>query len=333
MSDDHFTAAGESVRCTLCPRRCRLAEGQHGFCFARKNLNGRVVCATYGLCTGLALDPIEKKPLYHFFPGSSVLSFGTIGCNLECKFCQNWTTSRCRDVAALQVHASPAEIATAAAGHGCKSVAYTYNEPIIWMEYALDTAKECARRGIKNVAVTAAYLAPEMRETFWPAMDAVNVDLKGFTEAFYEKYCRATLAPVLENLKFIAQETDAWLEITNLLIPGANDSPNDIRAMCDWIVKHLGANVPLHFSAFRPCYQMVDRPPTPLATLKRAYQLAVDAGLRYVYLGNVSAPGYESTQCSGCRQVVLGRNGFHITYRAMTGGACAFCGTKIAGEF
>lgn len=333
MTEPHFTADAGSVICTLCPRTCSLAEGRHGFCFARKNVAGRVVCATYGLCTGLAIDPIEKKPLYHFLPGSDVLSFGSIGCNLECKFCQNWTTSRCRDMAALRVHASPAEIAAAAAANRCKSVAYTYNEPIIWAEYALDTARECTRRGIKNVAVTAGYLAPEMRETFWQSMDAVNVDLKGFTEEFYEKYCRASLLPVLENLKFIARHTDTWLEVTNLLIPGANDSPDDLRAMCDWIVKHLGQDVPLHFSAFRPCYKLVDRPPTPLATLKRAYQIAVDAGLRYVYLGNVSAPGYESTQCPGCRQVVIARAGYHITYRAMNADACAFCGAKIAGRF
>ena len=319
--------------CTQCPRECRVQENQYGFCFGRKNVGGEVVCAAYGRCTGLAIDPVEKKPLYHFFPGSSVLSFGTVGCNLDCAFCQNWTSSHCRDESVLRFHASPAEIAAAAEHHGCQSVAYTYNEPIIWAEYAVDTAKECSARGIKNIAVTAGYISAEAREKFWPAMDAVNVDLKGFSEEFYEKYCHAKLAPILENLKWIAAETSVWMEITNLVIPGANDSPENIRAMCDWIVKHLGQDIPLHFSAFHPAFRMVDRPSTSPATLKTAYRTARDAGLRYVYLGNISAPGYGSTHCPGCEKVLIQRDGYRLTYNALNGDACGFCGAKIAGRF
>ncbi|MDO4550224.1 MAG: AmmeMemoRadiSam system radical SAM enzyme [Planctomycetia bacterium] len=331
-SGENFSHDTQGVTCTLCPRACKLQENQHGFCFGRKNIHGKIESICYGKCTGMSIDPVEKKPLYHFYPGSKVLSFGTVGCNLECIFCQNWTISRCRDESALRYYASPAEIAAAAKHHGCRSVAYTYNEPIIWAEYAKDTAKECKEYGIKNIAVSAGYIAPEARN-FWTVMDAVNLDLKGFTEEFYHKYCHAHLKPVLENLKWLAQETSVWLEVTNLIIPGANDSAGDIMALCDWMVKHLGENVPLHFSAFRPSYRLVDRCPTPLSTLKMAYQIAQESGIRYVYLGNVMEPSYEATICPSCKQVILQRDRFKISYNGMNGTSCSFCGTEISGNF
>ncbi|MDX9759312.1 MAG: AmmeMemoRadiSam system radical SAM enzyme, partial [Bacteroidota bacterium] len=275
------------VVCDLCPRACVLDEGQRGLCFVRRNIGGAVVLTTYGRSSGFCIDPIEKKPLAHFYPGSPVLSFGTAGCNLTCTFCQNWDISKARTTDRLADQASPEAIATAAAVHGCRGVAYTYNDPVIFHEYAIDVAQACAERGIYSIAVTAGYVCDAPREEFYRSMHAANVDLKGFTEEFYHRFCSARLGPVLDTLRYIAHETETWLEITTLLIPGENDSDAELDAMTAWIVTELGTDIPLHLTAFHPDYRMRDHAPTPAATLRRARARARENGLRYVYTGNI----------------------------------------------
>ena len=321
------------ITCHHCPRECCLAEEQRGYCFVRQNVGGTIRCTAYGRSTGLCVDPIEKKPLMHFFPGSRVLSLGTIGCNMGCLFCQNWQTSHAVDERHLRVNATPAEVAQLAVKEQCHSVAYTYNEPITWAEYAIDIANECRARSVRNIAVTSGYISAEDRPAFFQPMDAANIDLKGFSDLFYEKYCHAHLGPVLETIEWVAKETDCWLELTNLLVPRANDDLETLRRMCDWIVERLGEEIPLHFSAFYPHHKLVDRPPTPWNSLKLAYDVAKQVGLQYVYLGNVHAPAYEATWCTRCGQVVIGRDGYRITQNALRNGCCTFCGARIAGRF
>ncbi len=323
----------QKIECGHCPRHCLLEEGRRGFCQVRENRGNQSVCIAYGRSAGLAVDPIEKKPLMHFLPGSKALSLGTIGCNFDCSFCQNWTLSRCRDAGVMNVVAAPDEIAAAAAENKCASVAYTYNEPSIWSEYAVDIGKACKTRGIRSVAVTNGYICGTAREDFYSILDAVNIDLKGFTEDFYERFCRARLAPVLETIEWAAKETDVWMELTNLVIPRANDDVNEIARMCDWIVEHVGTQTPLHFSAFFPKHQLVDRPPTPWETLKKAYHTARKAGIQFVYVGNCHAPGYESTWCPNCSQMVIDRTAFRVLETHISNGCCDFCGTKIPGRF
>ena len=284
----HESDDGGKVLCDLCPRGCSLAEGKRGFCFVRQNLQGQMVTTTYGRSSGFCIDPIEKKPLNHFYPGSSVLSFGTAGCNLGCKFCQNWEMSKSREVDALGEWADPETVARAARELGCRSVAFTYNDPVVWAEYAMDCAKACRAAGVKTVAVTAGYITPLARKTFFEAMDAANVDLKGFTEDFYRELTNSRLAPVQDTLQWLARESNVWLEVTNLLIPGKNDSEEDLKRMCAWFVEALGPDVPLHFTAFHPDFRMQDVPPTPPATLIKAHEIARLAGLNYVYTGNVN---------------------------------------------
>ncbi len=322
-----------SVLCNLCPRHCRIARGKRGFCFVRENRGGRLVSATYGRSTGFCVDPIEKKPLYQFYPGTPVLSFGTAGCNLGCRFCQNWTTTRSRDVAASSELAQPETVANAAQQLGCRSVAFTYNDPIIWAEYAIDTAKACRAAGVATVAVTSGYIAEQARPMFFRYMDAANIDLKGFTDAFYREFCAGQLAPVLDTLRFLAGETDVWLEITNLIIPQANDSPEEIEQMCRWIARELGPDVPLHFSAFHPDFQVNDRGPTPRETLLMAHRIARRAGLHYVYTGNVHDPEHQATLCPKCGQVVIGRHGYTLSPYDIRDGRCANCGAPIAGRY
>ncbi len=321
------------VLCQLCPRACSLKPGDRGFCFVRQNVGGRMVLTTYGRSTGFCVDPIEKKPLNQFYPGTAVLSFGTAGCNLGCKFCQNWSMSRSRDVDAACDVADPETIAAAAVQLGCRSVAYTYNDPIIFAEYAVDTARACRRAGVKNVAVTSGYITPEARTAFYADMDAANVDLKGFSEEFYRKWAGGQLEPVLDTLRWIARETNVWLEITNLLIPQLNDSPEQIEAMCRWIVDELGPDVPLHFSAFHPDFKVTDRQPTPPLTLIAAHETARRAGLRYVYTGNIHDPEHQGTRCPGCRRIVIQRNGYILGTYDIRGGRCRHCNEPIAGRF
>ena len=292
-----------------------------------------MVLTTYGRSSGYCVDPIEKKPLSHFLPGTPVLSFGTAGCNLTCKFCQNWSISKSREMDALMDQAPPKRIAEAAAELGCASVAYTYNDPVIFLEYATDTALACREKGIKSVAVTAGYITPEARADFFQYMDAANVDLKGFTERFYRKLCTAELKPVLETLEYLVNETDVWVEITTLLIPGENDSDAELREMTKWIADSLGVDVPVHFSAFHPDFRMRDKGRTPTATLVRARDIAMEAGIRYVYTGNVHDPRGQSTYCPGCGEMVIGRDGYVIQSWNMNASNCGSCGHAIAGVF
>lgn len=321
------------IVCDLCPRECHLKPGDRGFCFVRENIDGQMVLTTYGRSTGFCIDPIEKKPLNHFFPGTSVLSFGTAGCNLGCKFCQNWDISKSREVERLSAVASPRAIAEAAQRAGSVSVAFTYNDPVIWAEYAMDTAVECHRLGIKTVAVTAGYISPAAREPFFGVMDAANVDLKGFTEDFYQKITYSHLQPVLDTLEWLHRETDVWFEITNLVIPRTNDAPDEIRQMCDWILQHCGDEVPTHFTAFHPDFRMRDLPPTPHETLLAAYEIGKRAGLKYVYTGNVNDVQHQSTYCPHCGKLVIERNWYELGEYRLVGNVCQHCGGQVAGRF
>ena len=322
------------VQCDLCPRFCKLHEGQRGLCFVRENLDGKIVLTTYGRSSGYCIDPIEKKPLNHFLPGTPVLSFGTAGCNLACKFCQNWDISKSREIHTLADEASPELIASAAEKLGCRSVAFTYNDPVIFHEYAIDVAKACHARGIKSVAVTAGYVCPEPRKEFYQHMDAANVDLKAFTEDFYHKVTGSHLAPVLETLEYIKHETDCWLETTTLLIPGKNDSEKKIDDMTQWVVDKLGPDVPMHFSAFHPDWKMLDVPPTPKETLVRARKIAMNNGVRYAYTGNVHNTEGDSTYCPQCGQRLIGRDWYVLSDWNLTAdGKCTACGTACAGVF
>ncbi len=322
------------IQCDLCPRDCRLHDGQRGLCFVRRRSGDSMELTTYGRSSGFCVDPIEKKPLNHFFPGSAVLSFGTAGCNLACKFCQNWDISKSREMDSLMDRASPSAIAAAARSNASLSVAFTYNDPVIFAEYAMDTADACRALGVKTVAVTAGYVQPEPRREFFSKMDAANVDLKGFTEAFYFKLTGGHLAPVLDTLQHIAHETDCWLEITTLLIPQRNDSKQEIEAMTRWIADHLGLDVPLHFTAFHPDYKMRELPSTPPRTLARAREIARGNGLRYVYTGNVHDRVGGTTECPGCGEALIVRDWHAIVdYELTESGECGHCGTPIAGRF
>ncbi|MBF0392514.1 MAG: AmmeMemoRadiSam system radical SAM enzyme [Alphaproteobacteria bacterium] len=322
------------LQCDVCPRFCRLHEGQRGLCFVRARQDDQMVLTTWGRSSGFCVDPIEKKPLDHFLPGTPILSFGTAGCNLTCRFCQNWSISKARQVDALNDQATPRAIVEAARRLGCRSVAFTYNDPAIFLEYAVDVARACHQGGIRTVAVTAGYMAPAARAELFSHMDAANVDLKGFTEDFYRRLCGGSLAPVLETLEYIRHETATWLEITTLLIPGENDSDDEIDAMTRWIAQHLGTDVPLHFSAFHPDWKMSDTPPTPPASLSRARGIAMRNGLSYVYTGNVHDPEGGSTFCPGCGALVIGRDWYELgPWRLDGAGRCQSCGTAIAGVF
>lgn len=326
------------IQCDLCPRFCKLNEGQRGLCFVRARQDDQIVLTTYGRSSGYCIDPIEKKPLNHFLPGTPVLSFGTAGCNLTCKFCQNWDISKSREFDILADQAMPEAIARAAAEHGCRSVAFTYNDPVIFLEYAVDVAKACREVGVRTVAVTAGYISPEPRAEFFRQMDAANVDLKGFTEGFYRDLCSASLADVLDTLVYIRHETDCWLEITNLIIPGQNDDPGELAAMSRWIVENLGPDVPVHFSAFHPDWKMMDIPATPHETLALARQIALEAGVRFVYTGNVHDKGRQSSYCPNCATRVIGRDWYELSEWNVapvgnSGGCCANCGTRIPGVF
>ncbi|MGC8668675.1 MAG: AmmeMemoRadiSam system radical SAM enzyme [Chthonomonadales bacterium] len=322
------------VQCDLCPRECRLHEGQRGLCFVRACHDDAIVLTTYGRSSGFCIDPIEKKPLNHFLPGTSVFSFGTAGCNLACKFCQNWDISKSREMDTLMDAASPRQIAQTAHRLGCRSVAFTYNDPVIFMEYAIDVARACRDLDIKTVAVTAGYINPEPREEFFKWMDAANVDLKGFTEDFYWRVCGGHLQPVLDTLVYLKRQTNVWLEITTLLIPGENDSDAEIDAMTQWVVENLGPSVPHHFTAFHPDWKMRNHPPTPVATLRRARAIAMRNGERYAYTGNVHDPEGGTTYCHNCGAALIRRDGYDILgYHLTDTGECRTCGTPCAGVF
>ncbi len=329
----HATGDGR-IQCDLCPRDCKLNEGQRGMCFVRQRVGDRMVLTTYGRSSGFCIDPIEKKPLNHFYPGSSVLSFGTAGCNLACKFCQNWDISKSREMDRLVDQASPEAIARAAKDANATSVAFTYNDPTIFAEYAMDTADACHALGIRTVAVTAGYIYPEPRRDFYAKIDAANVDLKAFTDEFYRKVTASSIEPVKDTLRYLVRETNVWTEITTLLIPGLNDGDAELTALAEFVAGDLGLDVPVHFSAFHPDYKMTDIPATPVATLRHARAIAMRAGLRYVYTGNVHDREGDTTICPTCAAPVIERDWYEILSAKLgPGGTCAGCATPIAGRF
>ena len=321
------------VVCELCPRECKLREGQRGLCFVRARENDEVVLTTYGRSSGFCVDPIEKKPLNHFLPGTPVFSFGTAGCNLTCKFCQNWDISKSREMDTLADAAAPEQIADTAARLGCRSVAFTYNDPVIFLEYARDVAAACRERGLRTVAVTAGYINPKPREDFFSFVDAANIDLKSFRDDFYRNVSGGRLEPVLDTLRYLAKNTDVWFEITNLVIPGYNDSDEEIREMSTWICEELGPDVPLHFSAFHPSYRMREVPPTSRAALRRARGIAKEEGVRHVYTGNVHDPEGDTTFCSGCGAPLIERSWYEVLAWRLEDGACPSCGAVCPGVF
>jgi len=322
------------LQCDVCPRHCRLKEGQRGLCYVRQRLNDEVKLVSYGRSSGFCVDPIEKKPLNHFYPGSAVLSFGTAGCNLACKFCQNWDMSKSREMDTLADRATPGQLTKVAEEMSCRSIAFTYNDPIVFLEYAIDVAAACRESDIKSVAVTAGYVDPEPRVEFFQAVDAANVDLKGFSDRFYFKVCGGHLAPVLETLEYIKHETDTWLELTTLLIPGENDSEQEIHAMTNWVVEKLGPDVPMHFTAFHPDWKMLDIERTPAATLTRARKIALGNGVHYAYTGNVHDAAGSSTWCHDCGKLLIERDWYQLGHWNMGKNAsCNDCGARLPGHF
>jgi pyruvate formate lyase activating enzyme len=322
------------IQCDICPRACKLHEGQRGLCFVRARQNNGIVLTTYGRSSGFCIDPIEKKPLNHFLPGTAVLSFGTAGCNLACKFCQNWDISKSREIDTLADAASPEKLAQVAKQLNCRSIAFTYNDPVIFHEYAIDVAQACHEMDIKAVAVTAGFVCSEPRQEFYRYMDAANVDLKAFTERFYRKITGSHLQPVLDTLVYLKHETDVWFEITNLIIPDENDSDTEIHAMTEWIVDQLGPDVPVHFTAFHPDWKMLDKPSTAAATLTRARAIAIENGIHYAYTGNVHDTAGGTTHCSQCSEPLIERDWYVINKWNLTeNGLCPACATPCHGVF
>lgn len=328
------TIDSQRIQCDLCPRYCKLSEGQRGLCFIRANQDNAIVLTSYGRSSGFCIDPIEKKPLNHFLPGTPVFSFGTAGCNLACKFCQNWDISKSREVDTLADQASPEQIAATAQKHGCRSIAFTYNDPVIFHEYAIDVAKACHQRDVKTVAVSAGYVCAEPRAEFYQHIDAANIDLKAFTDDFYLHLTGSHLQPVLDTLIYLKHETDVWVELTTLLIPGKNDSSEELNAMAQWVVEHLGPDVPMHFSAFHPDYKMRDIPATPIETLERARSIALKNGVHHAYTGNVHDKSGESTYCHQCGEMLIGRDWYVLSdWNLTASGQCQYCGTACSGVF
>lgn len=320
------------ILCTLCPRFCRVGEGQAGFCYIRKNIAGKLYSLGYGTSTGFAIDPIEKKPLNHFLPGSEILSFGTAGCNLGCRFCQNWSISKAKLDEAHSQGTDPEQIVELALKNRLPSIAFTYNDPVIWGEFVIDISRLARECGLKSVMVTAGYITAEARPEVFRYIDAANVDLKAFTERFYHKITFSHLDPVLDTLQWLKQETDIWFEITNLIIPGENDDPDETRRLCDWVVNRLGDSVPLHFTAFHPDFKLTDKPRTPAATLRQARQIARSAGVKFCYTGNIHDNEGQTTYCPACQQALIRRSWHEILEYRLHGNRCS-CGEAIPGHF
>jgi len=335
VSTEYWHALDDGrIQCDVCPRECRLREGQRGMCFVRARMSDQIVLTTYGRSSGFCIDPIEKKPLNHFLPGTPILSFGTAGCNLACRFCQNWDISKSREMDRLMDQADPETIARAAERLGCSSVAFTYNDPVIFLEYAIDVARACRDRDIRTVAVTAGYVCDAPRRAFFDAIDAANVDLKAFTDRFYRDVCVGGLENVKETLQYLVHETGVWIEITTLLIPGENDSDEEIDAETRWIAEALGPDVPLHFTAFHPDWKMTDRRPTPPSTLTKARTIAQRNGLHHVYTGNVHDSDGGSTYCHSCGKLLIERDWYVLgTWNLDRNGCCRFCGARCPGVF
>ena len=320
------------IKCTLCPRYCLIGEGQVGFCYIRQNIGGKLYSTGYGRPTGFAIDPIEKKPLNHFYPGTGILSFGTAGCNLGCKFCQNWSMSKARLAEVNALHASPEEVVALALKHKVPSIAYTYNDPVIFGEYVIDISRLAREEGIHSVMVTNGYITREAREEVYRYIDAANVDLKAFSEDFYYHLTGSHLNDVLDTLKWLVHETEVWVEITTLLIPGENDSDDEIKRLSNWIVKELGENIPLHFTAFHPDFKMKDYPPTPPSTLRKAREIALREGIKFCYVGNIHDPEGQTTYCPTCKTILIERDWHSVFQNRIKNGCCPHCGTKIPGR-
>lgn len=323
----------DRIVCTLCLRYCKLSEGQAGFCFIRKNIDGKLYSIGYGRPTGFAVDPIEKKPLNHFLPGSSILSFGTAGCNLGCKFCQNWSISKAKLDDSYSIDASPEDVIKLAKIKNTPSIAYTYNDPTIFGEYVIDISKLAREENIKNVMVTAGYIDKDARKDVYKFIDAANVDLKGFTENFYFKNTLSHLQPVLDTILWLKNETDIWFELTTLLIPDENDDDEQLKKMCQWIVDNLGVNIPLHFTAFHPDFKMLNKSRTPHSTLIKAKKIAESIGINYVYIGNVLDTKNQSTFCKNCGVILIERNWHKVTFHNFDNGKCKICNNLLPGIF
>jgi pyruvate formate lyase activating enzyme len=321
------------IHCYLCPRHCHIGEGQHGFCYIRQNIERELVQLGYGRPAALAIDPVEKKPLFHFHPGTPILSMGTAGCNLGCQFCQNFDISKARSMQEAAVNLSPQQVVDLALQHGTPSIAFTYNEPTIWAEFAIDISKLAHQAGLYTVMVSNGYVTREAFHEVYEHIDAANIDLKGFTENFYSKITLSHMQPVLDVLKWLRRETNVWFEITNLMIPGLNDANEETRELCDWILGELGDDVPLHFTAFHPDYKMLDRPGTPPATIHRAQQIARERGLKFVYEGNILTPEGGNTICPGCKRAIIRRSWHRVESCDIQHGSCLHCGTAIPGKF
>ena len=326
-------AENNKLLCTLCPRYCEIGDGQHGFCYIRKNINGTLYSLGYGKPSGFGIDPIEKKPLNHFLPGTTILSFGTSGCNLGCKFCQNWSISKAKKDSREALSYMPDEIIALAKNYKTPSIAFTYNDPVIFGEYVIDISQLAREENIKTVMVTAGYIDPRARKEVFRYIDAANVDLKAFTEKFYFKNTASHLDSVLNTLLWLKRETDIWFEITTLLIPGENDSKDEIEAMCNWILTNLGDEVPLHFTAFHPSFRMLDKEVTPVSTVLTARKIAIAAGIKYCYVGNIIDKEGQSTFCPNCKSLLIERGWHDVIRNTMAGNCCPECGEKIAGVF
>ncbi len=326
-------APNGKLLCTLCPRYCTLGEGQKGFCFVRENIDGVMYATGYGRPTGFAVDPIEKKPLNHFYPGSQILSFGTAGCNLGCKFCQNWHMSKAKLDEAGAIFATPEQVVQLAKRYKTKSIAFTYNDPTIFGEYVIDISKLAHEEGIKTVMVTAGYITPEARKDIYKYIDAANVDLKAFTETFYHKLTFSHLQPILDTIKWLHDESNVWIELTTLLIPGENDSDEEITQLSEWVLNNVGPDVPIHFTAFHPTFKMLDKPRTPSSTLDRAREIAIRTGINYVYVGNVHNIEGQTTYCPQCKQAIITRDWHSVMNVKMDGNRCGYCNTEIEGRF
>jgi pyruvate formate lyase activating enzyme len=320
------------LHCYLCPRHCHIGEGQTGFCFIRKNEGGRLLQLGYGRPAALQIDPIEKKPLNHFFPGTPILSMGTAGCNMGCLFCQNWDISKAKSD---QVHAglmTPEQVVGLALRHDTPSIAFTYNEPTIWGEFVIDIAKIAHEYGLNTVMVSNGYITREAFFDIYQHIDAANIDLKAFTEEFYGRITMTHLQPVLDTLRWLRHETNVWFEITNLIIPTLNDNNSEFKRMCDWVLTNLGDDVPLHFTAFHPDFKLREKPHTPPETLHQARQIAMEMGLKFVYEGNIYSDG-ANTICPGCKRVIVRRSWHSVLSEKLRDGKCGHCETKIAGVF
>ncbi len=323
---------GGDVQCLLCPNMCVIGEGERGRCGVRINIGGKLRAITYGRPASVAIDPIEKKPFFHYLPGAKAFSVATAGCNLRCVFCQNWTLSQALPEELDFSNLEPEKLIETAKKYGCETIAFTYSEPVVFYEYMYETGKLARQAGIKILWKTGAYINPSPAKELCKYIDAANIDIKGFTDDFYLNYTGGRLQPVLDATK-IAKRSGVWVEVTYLIIPGGNDNMEEIKRFCEWVRDTLGTTTPVHFSRFSPNYKLTDRPPTPYETLKKAYDVAKSCGLNYVYIGNVPGNPYENTYCPSCGKIIIKRKGFFVEEYHIKNGRCEFCGAKVDGVF